>query len=82
MKKYYDEKDEQVEPRLVTLVRKWMMLSLREMKTCTQLAEEAAIEFDLCADDEQATIPEWVFDLAVDVQPEEETSEEVDEDEE
>lgn len=34
---------------------------------CTKLAENAAQQFDLYLDDDAATIPDWVFDLAVDV---------------
>ena len=34
---------------------------------CTKLAENAAAQFNLYEDDATCTIPEWVFDMAVDV---------------
>jgi hypothetical protein len=52
-------------------VRLWMRLHVEEYRdecgeiNCTKLAEDAAQEYNLYQTDEQATIPEWVFDLAV-----------------
>lgn len=34
---------------------------------CTKLAEDACDSFNLYEDDDDATIPEWIFDCAVDV---------------
>lgn len=58
------------------LARKWMRGQLRhnraEYDDCgevnsTKLAEDCAQEFNLYGDDPDATIPMWVFDLAVTV---------------
>lgn len=51
-------------------VQTWMrMHSLEHLDPCgevnnTELAEAAAVEFNLHEDDADATIPEWVFDCA------------------
>ncbi len=54
-------------------VRKWMVAeeqSYTDGRTgevnCTELAEAVAANFDIYLDDE-ATIPEWVFDLASEI---------------
>lgn len=52
-------------------VKRWMENNRSEyIDDCnevnyTGLAEGAAQEFDLYEDNEEATIPEWVFDLAL-----------------
>lgn len=54
-------------------VRAWMTQHVDEYVDecneydCTKLAEDAAQEFDLYEDNDTFTIPEWVFDLAVEV---------------
>lgn len=50
-------------------VRRWMSCNAKQYQDCgetnaTRLAEGAASEFDLYESDEDATIPEWVFEMA------------------
>jgi len=55
------------------LVRMWMMAEVEDYDdgidiNCTRLAEDAADEYDLYDDDIDFTIPEWVFELAFEVE--------------
>lgn len=56
-----------------SFVKYWMRESIDAYVSCcdevnlTQLAEDAAQEFDLYEDDSDATIPEWVFELSSEV---------------
>jgi hypothetical protein len=60
-------------PVLKSFVKSWMRSHANEyLDECgelntTRLAEDAAEDFELCGDDLQATIPEWVFETATDV---------------
>lgn len=52
------------------LARQWMLDNVDEYDdgidiNCTQLAEDAAYQFDIYDDDIDFTIPEWVYELAV-----------------
>lgn len=54
-------------------VKRWMIVNIDNFidecneVDCTSMAENAAEEFDLYEDDVDYTIPEFVFDLAVNV---------------
>ena len=55
------------------LVRMWMMAEVEDYDdgcevNCTKMAEDAAYEYDLYDDDVDFTIPEWVFELAFEVE--------------
>jgi hypothetical protein len=59
-------------PTLKSYVKSWMRSNTDEHLDCgevnlTGLAENAAHEFDVYEEDSEATIPEWVFEMAVDV---------------
>lgn len=72
-KVYYDEDDQPVAPELAAKVKHWMLLHLEEFSSCAALAEEAADEFNLLGGgDDDVDIPDWIFDMAVDVTPEDE----------
>lgn len=54
----------------VNRVTRWMKrvigeyIDMYDAVDCTKLAEDAADEFNLYEDDDDATIPEWVFEIA------------------
>jgi len=80
-KAYYDEDDQQIDPKLVTKVHKWMLQHQEEFLSCTTLAEEAADEFDLLGGGpDDVDIPDWIFDMACDVTPEEDSDDDDDDD--
>jgi len=60
-------------PTLKSFVKAWMRTHTNEhVDSCgevdmTRMAENAADEFEVYLPDSDATIPEWVFDMAVDV---------------
>ena len=45
-------------------IKSWMHAVANEFDTSTQLAEAAAVEFDLYSNRVLYTIPDWVFDYA------------------
>jgi hypothetical protein len=49
--------------------KQFMLNNADQYGTATELAEAAALEFDLYEQDEDFTIPEWVFEMAADVKP-------------
>lgn len=57
----------QVSPTKRTNVNDWMKWHVDEFDTATELAEASANAFGLHGID--CRIPEWVFELAADVQP-------------
>jgi hypothetical protein len=54
-------------------VNRWMSLNREDYidqcgeLDCTKLAEEAADMFNLYENDDEATIPEWVFEMAAEL---------------
>lgn len=87
-----EEEEDEPSPQEVERIKRWMRRAVageeREYEladgiNATKLAEDCANELDLCADDADATIPEWVFDAAAEVAAEvEELWEEGEEEEE
>ena len=53
------------------MVRRWMQLHAREYTNSTNAAENCANDLDLCDDDAEATIPEYVFEIALEYVPNE-----------
>lgn len=47
-------------------VQRWMRYNAKDYDNSTQAAENCANELDLCDDDYDCSIPEYIFEIAID----------------